>query len=130
MTFKSTLYLIAAFQLALGVVFLVPGLFESLIGLDPTPDWANWIFAMLGGRALGFAYGMVIAAREPARHRSWVKAMAAIQAIDWVATIAYVMAGAVSLAQVTTAAFMPVVFVLVLASHLRAQRPVAATEST
>ena len=37
--------------------------------------------------------------------------MIVIQVIDWIATIAYLVAGDVSLRQVTTAAFMPVLFV-------------------
>ena len=43
--------------------------------------------------------------------------MIGIQAVDWFATIAYLLTGTVAIAQVSTAAFLPVVFVAVLASR-------------
>lgn len=115
---KVTLWVLAAVQLVLGIVFLVPGLFEEVMGLDPAPEWVNWMFAMLAARALGFAFGMAVAARHPHRHPTWIIAMIGVQAVDWLATIAYLVTGAVTLAQVTTAAFLPVVFIVVLTRGL------------
>jgi hypothetical protein len=113
---SNTLRLIGAFQLVLGFAFLVlPGPTDRLLGLDPVaPGWARWLLAMMAARFLGYGYGMFWAARHPARSRPWVDSMIGIQVIDWIATIAAVAAGAVTLRQVGTAAFMPVVFVALL----------------
>jgi hypothetical protein len=118
MILKLTLYLIAAFQLGLGVLFLLPGVFADLMGLEQAPPWTAWLFAMFGARAMGFGYGMVLAARDPFGNRSWIVAMVAVQGIDWLATLVYLATGAVTLAQVTTAAFVPLLFIFVLARHL------------
>lgn len=110
-----TLRLIAVVQFILGVAFLlVPEMAAKALGLSPAPGWANWLFGMMAARFLGFGYGMWIAASEPAAARPWIKAMIAIQAIDWIVTLKYLYAGSVTLAQVSTAAFLPVIFVLVL----------------
>ena len=111
---KPTLVIIGVVQLVLGIVFLVPGLFASTMGLEEPPDWVNWQFAMLGARFLGFAFGMFLASRDPRRHLAWIQAMIGIQAIDWVGTMAYLTTGAVTITQVTTAAFLPLVFIVIL----------------
>ena len=112
--FKRTLVVIGVVQLVLGVAMLVPDLFQRMMGLDEAPEWVNWLFAMFGARAVGFGYGMLVAARNPAQNMTWIRAMIGVQAIDWVATLAYLATGAVTLAQVTTAAFLPVVFIVIL----------------
>lgn len=38
-------------------------------------------------------YGMLLASRDPARHRTWIVAMIGVQALDWVSTIAYLATG-------------------------------------
>jgi 4-hydroxybenzoate polyprenyltransferase len=86
----------------------------TTVGFEDAPSWVNWLFAMLGARALGFAYGMFVAARDPRRHVTWIRAMIGIQAIDWIGTLAYLAAGAVTISQVTTAAFLPVIFIVTL----------------
>ena len=107
--------LIGVVQLVLATIFaLAPAPFSALLGLPAAPEWVHWLFAMFSARAFGFGYGMFLAAREPERHRHWLLAMVGVQAIDWVATLFYLMRGAVSLAQVSTAAFLPVIFVGVL----------------
>lgn len=40
--------------------------------------------------------------------------MIAIQVIDWIVTLYYLTAGAVTFAQVTTASFLPAIFVVLL----------------
>lgn len=119
---KATLYLIAVIQLALGLVLLVPDLYANVFGLETAPAWTGWLLAMFGARALGFGFGIALAARDPGSHRSWIAAMVGVQAIDWLATLAYLATGAVTLAQVTTAAFLPLLFILVLGRHLAATR--------
>lgn len=62
----------------------------------------------------GYAYGMVAAARDPLRNASWITTMIGVQAVDWVATVLFLARGDLTFQQVTTAAFMPVVFVAAL----------------
>ena len=110
---RITLITIGIFQLFFGVVFLVaPAATASLLGLRPAaPAWANWLFAMMAGRFLGYAFGMFAAARRPAAARAWIGTMIFVQAVDWIATIGYLATGHLALRQVTTAAFMPVLFI-------------------
>ena len=85
---RGTITLIAGVQIALGLIFLLsPGQFATLLGLPPAPAWTDWMFAMLGARALGFAYGMIVALRDIRRNASWLAAMIIVQALDWIATI-------------------------------------------
>lgn len=120
---RATIILIALVQIALGVIFtLSPGMFPAIMGLPAAPAWTDWIFAQFGARALGFAFGMLLALRDTRRYASWIAAMIGVQAIDWIATILAVTAGKVTLAQVTTAAFLPILFIAVLTVELRRQR--------
>jgi len=114
---KLTLYVIGFFQLVLGLAFLAaPGLVARQLGFAPAaPGWANWLLAMMAARFLGYAYGMFWAARHPDGASPWIHTMIVIQAIDWLATVAYLHSGDVTLRQVTTASFMPVVFIAALA---------------
>lgn len=113
---RTTLAVVAAFQVVLGIAFIAaPAQFAAALDLPATPPWAAWMFAMFSARALAFAYGSVLAFRDPHRNRSWIIAMIGVQAIDWVATVAFIASGAITLAQATTAAFMPVLFIAGLA---------------
>ncbi|MBI3687732.1 MAG: hypothetical protein HY241_10450 [Actinobacteria bacterium] len=113
---RITLVTIAVFQLALGALFVIaPTHAHQLFGLAPAePGWSDWLFAMMGARFLGFGYGMLVAARDPARHVTWINAMIVIQLIDWIATISHLIGGTVRLSQVSTASFMPVLFIAAL----------------
>jgi len=120
-----TLRFIALVQFVLGLAFLfVPELTARAFGLSQAPGWTNWLFGMMAARFLGFGYGMLLAARDPANSVGWIKAMIGIQAIDWVVTLYYVSLGAVTLAQVSTASFLPLIFVILLfAAYPRTLRP-------
>lgn len=110
-----TLRLIAVVQAVLGLAFLAaPETAAHALGLAPAPEWADWLFGMMAARFLGFAFGMWVAADRPAVSRSWLIAMIGIQAIDWAVTLKYLALHAVTLAQVSTAAFLPVLFIAVL----------------
>lgn len=113
---RITLITIGAFQLVLGLAFLAaPATTAHLLGLHPAaPAWATWLFAMMAARFLGYAAGMFAAARDPWRHRTWIDTMIAIQAVDWAATLGYLLAAELTLRQVGTAAFMPVIFIAAL----------------
>jgi hypothetical protein len=113
---RVTLITIGFFQLVLGVLFLAaPRATASLLGLTPAaPGWVNWLFAMMAARFLGYAYGMFAAARDPERHTTWIDTMIVIQVIDWTATLVFLAAGEVSLRNVTTASFVPALFIAAL----------------
>lgn len=112
---RYTAGLIGLIQAILGLVFLLaPSWFASMLGLPPAPAWTAWILAMFGARALGFAYGMWLVMRDAVRHRAWIRAMIVIQGLDWIATLAFVLRGVVTLAQVSTAAVLPIFFIAVL----------------
>jgi len=113
---RITLGVIAAFQAGFGLLFLfAPAVYPSLVGLDPVPAWAPWMFALFSARALGFAAGMVVAIRDPYRNRSWIAIMIGVQAIDWISTLVAVVQGSLTVAQVSTAGFMPILFIVALA---------------
>jgi hypothetical protein len=125
---QIVLAFIGVVQLVLGVVFaLAPAQFGAVLGLTAAPTWVYWMFGMLSARALGFAYGMFLAARDPERHIGWIQAMIGVQAIDWLATMYFVLAGAVTLAQVTTASFLPLVFIGLLVGFYPRQQSAALT---
>lgn len=119
---KITLASIGVVQLALGMILLIPGGFASVLGLERGPGWVDWQLAMAGARFLGFGAGMLLAARYPRRYAEWIWSMVAIQAIDWIATIGYLVGGAVALSQVTTASFLPLVFIAVLVRYAPRRR--------
>jgi hypothetical protein len=122
-TYRYTIIAIAAIQFILGVVMITaPAQFAEFSGLAPAPAWTAWLFAMFGARCLGFAFGMVLALRDPAANRGWLQAMLGVQAIDWLATIGYVAAGTVTISQVKTAAVAPLIFVAVLTAVLTNRR--------
>ncbi|MCB0922794.1 MAG: hypothetical protein KDC08_13415, partial [Actinobacteria bacterium] len=50
----------------------------------------------------------------PDHHRSWIVAMIGVQAVDWLGTVAYLVTGALTLSTVTSAAFLPLVFIAAL----------------
>lgn len=117
---RVTLFVVAGFQFVLGAAFLVaPAKTAAMLGLAPAPGWTNWLFAMMAARFLGYGVGLVVAARDSRRHRVWIDTMIAIQLIDWIATAGHLVAGDVTLRQVTTAAFVP----LLLAGALTWFRP-------
>jgi len=121
---RSTLAVIGVVQLMFGLIFiLVPGQFATFFNLPSAPDWVNWLFAMMGARFAGYAVGMFLAYRDPQRHRSWIPIMIGIQAVDWLATIFYLLNGTVTLAQVATAPFLPLLFIVVLVWRFPSESP-------
>lgn len=118
-----TLRFIGVVQLVLGLLFVIaPQSYANIFDLAEAPGWAYWLIAMMGARFLGYAYGMFVAAREPQKHTTWIVTMIGIQAIDWVGTIYHLAAGSVTLGQVTTAAFLPVVFIILLVMFFPRER--------
>ncbi len=128
---RNTLYFIGFVQVVLGSIFtLAPSQFASMLDLEVPPEWVNWLFVMTGARFLGFGIGMFIAAREPNKHMAWIGAMIGIQALDWIGTIYYLVSGTVTLAQVTTAAFLPIIFIVILVRYFPNSNSFTAQQST
>lgn len=116
LTLRITLGVIAGFQFGFGLLFLfVPSLYPEMMGLPLGPLWTTWGFGLFAARALGYGVGMVLSIRDPYRNRSWIATMIGVQAIDAIVTLTLVAQGALTLAQASTAAFMPIVFVAALA---------------
>jgi hypothetical protein len=113
---RTTLYVIGVFQLVFGLLFLIDANGAAkLLNLGPSaPPWATWLLAMMGGRFLGYAYGMYVAARAPRIHVAWIDSMIAVQVIDWIATLKVLSTGQLDLQQVSTASFAPVLFIAAL----------------
>ena len=113
---RTSLIVVGIFQFFFGILFLAaPVASASLFKLDPAaPAWANWLFAMMGVRFLGYGYGMFAAARDPLGRVAWIDTMIVIQAVDWLATLGYLIAGDLTLGQVTTAAIAPPLFIAAL----------------
>jgi hypothetical protein len=113
---RICLYAIGTSQFLLGAGFLlVPRAIEGLFDLGPAaPPWANWLVAMLGARFLGYAAGMFVTASRPDRHLAWINTMIGIQAVDWVATLVFLISGELRLAQIGVAAVLPVLFIAAL----------------
>lgn len=110
---RFMLRFVGVVQLFFGALFTCwPTGAATIFGLSPAaPDWANWLLIMLGARFLGYGIGTLAAAREPAANLSWINTMIAVQVIDWLATLGYLIAGSVTLRNVGPAAVLPVVFV-------------------
>ncbi len=109
---KVTAAAIAVVQLGLGLGYLLaPAPFHGLLGLSVAPGWTAWPFAMLGARFLALGFGMILVVRDPFANRGWIQAMIIVQAIDWVMTVGSLLAGTVTLGQVATAPFLPIVFI-------------------
>jgi hypothetical protein len=112
---QITLIVIGIAQIFFGAVFIfAPAKFSGMLDLPETPQWAYWMFGMFSARAFGFAYGMFLAARDPMKHVHWIQAMIGVQLIDWLATMYFVLDGAVTLAQVTSASYLPLIFIAML----------------
>lgn len=112
---QITLIVIGIAQIFFGAAFtFAPAKFGGMLGLPETPPWAYWMFGMFGARAFGFAYGMFLVARDPIKHAHWIQAMIGVQFIDWLATIYFVQNGAVTLAQVSSASYLPLIFIAML----------------
>jgi len=96
-------------QLGFGALFVLdPGVSWSFLHVSQAePRWVDWLFVMMGARFLGYAAGMFVAARDPGRHLAWINTMIAVQAVDWAATLGFLIAGGLSLRNVSTAAVLP-----------------------
>ena len=110
---RVLLRFIGVVQLFFGLLFtFAPGVAGGILGLgSDAPGWAYWLFVMMGARFLGYGVGMLVAAREPAAHVAWINTMIAIQVIDFIGTVIFLVAGDLPLVRVASALVLPVVFV-------------------
>ena len=109
---KYTLYFIGTVQIFFGLNFLLaPKMYPQMVNLENAPDWVSWMLIFTSARMLGFGVGMFVAAQDPVKHKLWIQIMIGLQAIDWIGTILYILLGAVNIIQVSTASFLPLVFI-------------------
>ena len=112
---KFSLYFVGFVQVVLGLIFLlIPTNYASMMGLQQAPNWVNWMFTFMSIRMIGFGAGMFIAAKDPIKNKLWIQIMIVMQAMDWLGTVFYLTAGVVTLAQVTSASFLPLIFIALL----------------
>jgi hypothetical protein len=113
---RISLIVIGVSQLCFGALFLLaPSIAQHLFGLTPdAPAWAHWLVAMLAARFIGYAAGMFVASGAPHRHVAWINTMIFIQLVDWMATLFYLSTSDLTFRQVSTASFLPIVFVMPL----------------
>ncbi len=80
---KSLLIIIGTLQFALGIGFGVfPHQFLGSMGHSHLPLDLTYEFGMMASRFWVYGAALIIAANQIAKHRFWILAMAAIQAID------------------------------------------------
>ena len=125
---KFTLYFIGIVQIGLGLSFLLtPKMYPQMVNLTQAPDWVSWMLSFGSIRMIGFGIGMFIAAQDPIKHKAWIQIMVGLQIMDWVGTVLYIFLGAVTLVQVSTASFLPIIFLVLLAySYPRSTQGVSA----
>lgn len=58
---------------------------------------------------------MILVAHDPVANRRWIPAMILVQALDWIVVVGALAAGGVTLGQVATAPFLPILLILGLA---------------
>ena len=118
---KFSLYFIGVVQIVLGLTFLLaPTMYPKMVNLEKAPDWVSWILVFTSARMIGFGIGMFIAAQDPIKHKLWIQMMIGLQVVDWTGTVLYILLGAVTIVQVSTASFLPVIFIgLLLYSYPR-----------
>ena len=113
---KFTLYFIGVVQIGLGLTFLLtPKMYPQMVNLTQAPDWVSWMLVFTSARMIGFGIGMFIAAQDPIRHKLWIQIMIGLQTMDWVGTVFYIFSGVVTIVQVSTASFLPIIFLVLLA---------------
>jgi hypothetical protein len=112
---QGTALVIAVVQFGFGLAYLfAPAPFQAALGLTHLPVWTGWPFGMLGARFLALGFGMLLVVRNPTANRGWIQAMIVVQAVDWLVVVIALLRGVVTLAQVATAPYLPIVFIVCL----------------
>lgn len=98
MKLKVLLVIVGLVQIILGLAYLFfPQAFLHWMGHSPTPADINYPLGMLAARFLAYGLGMFVIARDPERHRFWIKNMVLVQGIDLSVGLFYTLSGIVSL---------------------------------
>lgn len=112
---KVTLIVVAIVAFIFGVMLLVfPNQFGALVNFPEFPQEVNYIAGLLGAMYVMLAVGFVLAARDPARHRTWVQAGLVGYALSLMMTISYLLRGAISWNQATIGFIIQVVSLIAL----------------
>ncbi len=98
MKLKIFLRIVGVLQIALGVAYLLlPHPFLHAMGHSIPQADINYPFGMLASRFLAYGFGMFVIARDPLRHRFWIRNMVFIQIVDLAVGLFYTAEGTVSL---------------------------------
>jgi hypothetical protein len=113
---RVALTLIGITQIGYGALFVAaPNSVAGVLGLQAgAPPWVNWLLVTAGARYIGYGIGMFAAARSPGRHRLWINMMIAIQAVDFIAIVAYLANGALPFDRVAPKAWLPLLWIALL----------------
>jgi hypothetical protein len=124
---RVALTLIAITQISYGALFVAaPNSVAGLLGLQAgAPGWVDWLLVTAGARFIGYGIGLFAAARSPERHRLWINTMIAIQAVDFIANVAYMANGALPFDRVAPTVWLPLVWMALLGWASRAGRVMA-----
>lgn len=103
-------------QLFFGALFvLAPSVTADVLQTRTSePGWVDWLFVMMGARFIGYGVGMFVAARDPRRNLAWIDTMIVVQGLDWTSTLGFLLAGEVTLRNVTSAAVLPPLIIAAL----------------
>ncbi len=113
---KVTLIVAAIVSLINGAMMLfIPAQVGVMYNFPKFPIEAYYLVSMLGAMFVMLAVGFFLAARDPARHRTWVQAGIVGYALPLVVTIGYLLRGAISWDIATVPFIIQIVFLIALA---------------
>ncbi len=113
---KVTLIVAAIVGFINGAMLLIaPDQAIALFNFPELPPEVRYIAGLLGAAYVAFSVGFVLAARDPARHITWVQAGLVVYALSLVMTIYYLLRGTISWDQATIGFIIQVVFIIAFA---------------
>lgn len=112
---KVTLIVAAIVSFIFGVMFLIiPDWTGALFNFPEFPQEVRYMLGMWGAVYIAFGVGFVLAARDPARHRTWVQAGVVSYALSLVMTIYYLLRGTIGWDIATVPFIIQIVFLIAL----------------
>ncbi len=108
---KVTLIVFAIVSFILGGMMLIfPDQTGALFNFPEFPKEVRYLVGLLGGLFVAFGVGYVLAARDPARHRTWVQVALVALALHLVTAIYYLLRGTISWDIATVPVIIDIVF--------------------
>lgn len=110
---KVTLIVAAIVSFIFGVMFLIiPDQTGALFNFPEFPPEIRYMVGLWGAAHIAFGVGFVLAARDPARHRTWVQAGVVSYALSLVMTVYYLLRGVIDWSQATVPFIIYIVFLI------------------